>query len=526
MRMQTAAPPAPPNAPSDWTSAVHGNCFSNLQRLGLWAGGTIGVAANASPSCHFQPVTRGSLGCGDSPPAIYVLTHGWAPGYRAAVNAEGGNLLWWGSNASVGNTWASNWAWSPTSVDFESAPPFPVNQTGALQAIVMLDPKAEALAYSWIDDSATDSGVLNLDEVYESEAYTHINGIRLANALEEAIAPSFWDAPGAILRLVGHSHGSKVVTVAALTLQQRGRKVAHITLLDPPESESTLIVNGANLLGFYLESLQIADPSCACAGGCFVDHYLSYFAVGYSGNGNLQNIVKAALYPFQLYYGDPSNSHGYAATWYAGAAEGANLAGEPPLGLAWPPFPSVYTPALNQTWPGGTSQAGQWQLQPGALNSFDSYSYSTQPLTVSAAGTQADSSGTVTLGPNNGAYSIFHGSYANSEFGDGYGLAIDIDWTGPQAGDYLVVSMESPVEGELEVLLVMDGQSFPSGLTSVAINSNARNLFSSSLDLYVYFLAAGNSNGQVVLSNFRLVEVGSASGALRANRLAAAKRPG
>ena len=135
---------------------------------------------------------------------------------------------------------------------------------------------------------------------------------------------------------------------------------------------------------------------------------------------------------------------------------------------------------------------------------------------------QGDPSTTLILGPTAGpAYSIFQGYYTNPVMGDGYGMAIDIVWTAPQIGDYLVVTMESPELGEQETLLVMDGQSFAAGKTSVAINSVVSSLFS--LSIYLYFIAAkGNTVGQVALSNFRLVEVGSASGYLQSRRLAAA----
>jgi hypothetical protein len=82
--------------------------------------------------------------------------------------------------------------------------------------------------------------------------------------------------------------------------------------------------------------------------------------------------------------------------------------------------------------------------------------------------------------------------------------------------------MESPDLGDQEVLLVFDGQSFPGGQTSVAINCDKSSL-SSALSIYIYFLAAkGNLVGQVDLSNFRFVVVGSDSGFLRSRRLAAA----
>jgi pimeloyl-ACP methyl ester carboxylesterase len=403
-----------------------------------------------------------------------------------------------------------------------------VNTTGVLQSIFEFDPSVVILAYSWIDDSATDSGDLNLDEVYGSEAYTHVNGMRLANALEQAVAPSFWTAPNALLRLIGHSHGSKVATVAALTLQQRGRRVAHLTILDSPESDTPLEVNGANLLGFYLEQMQITNPSSGYGGGPFVDNYASYFGVSYAGTSNLQNVVEVALDPSTLYhFDDVSGRHSYAAAWYGGAAAGAASQSEPPLGVAWPPSPLTYLPALNQSWPTGTNQFSQWNLQAGS-SIHDVFSYDTEALAVSTLGTQGNvqvsSSGTVTFGPAAGswpAYSIFQGSYTNPGSGDGYGIAFDIVWTAPQVGDYFVVTMEERgLTGAQEVLLVMDGQSFPAGQTSVAINDGA---YGSSLLIYMYFAAApGNTYGQISVSNFSLVEVGDASGYLRVKRLAEA----
>jgi hypothetical protein len=472
---------------------VHGNCFTNIQRLGRWVGGTTVVPSGTDPSPYFRPVTPASLGGGPTPPSIYVLAHGWAPGYRDAVNAQGGDLLWWGPDASANGVWASDWAWSPATAPL--TPPFPINPTGVLP------------------------------EVYESEAYTHVNGMRLANALQEAIAPSFWTMPTGILRLIGHSHGSRVATVAAMTLQHAGRRVAHLTILDAPESEATLEVNGANLLGFYLEQMQIADPSYDCAGGAFVDNYASFFGVGYAGTPNLASVVEVALDPSKLYGPLDSNRHSYAATWYGGAARGAASQGEPALGLAWPPPPADYLPALNQKWPTGTNQASQWNLQPGT-SIQDTFSYTTQPLAVTTTHTQGnvrgDPSTTLILGPTAGpAFSSFKGSYYNAWDGEGYGLALDLVWTAPQDGDYLVVTMESRGVGWQETLLVMDGRSAAAGKTSVAITSSAGSIWS--LPIYVFFLAAkGNTIGQVALSNFRLVEVRSASGNLRTRRLAAA----
>jgi hypothetical protein len=133
---------------------------------------------------------------------------------------------------------------------------------------------------------------------------------------------------------------------------------------------------------------------------------------------------------------------------------------------------------------------------------------------------QGDPSTKLIFGANNGAYSLYVGSYDNTLLSDNYGIAIDILWTSPRVGEYLVVTMESPDLHLQEVLLVIDGQSAPVGKTSVAINSNARDWIGS-IDIYVFFYAVpGNTTGQVVMSNFRFVNVTSASGYLQAKRLA------
>jgi hypothetical protein len=518
-----SAPPAPPNGPSDWSTAVRGNAFSNIERLGQWVGGTMLPSYN-DPSTSFASVAAGSLGAGTTPPTIYVLIHGWAPTYRSIVDKYNGDVLWWGANAALGGVWTSDWAWLPS-----SAPSVPINFLGVLQSIVKQDPNAIVLAYSWIDDSATEKGFDGYQDVYQSEAYTHVNGLRLADALEQAIAPSFWNAQTGLLRLIGHSHGSKVATVAALTLQRRGRRVAHLTILDSPESTTPLEANGANLLGFYLDQLQIENPSYSCAAGAFVDNYASYFGVAYQGGGDIGNIVEVALQPSELYFADPGDEHAYAATWYGGAAIGAAQSDEPPLGLAWPPAPDPFQPSLNQNWPGGANPYSQWNLQAGP-SIGTTYAYSTQALPIALV----DFGGNVRFDPNGGgrvylwpapgqypAFSYFEGSYDNSDFGDGYGLAFDLQWIAPQPGDYLVVTAESPVLGDQEVILVIDGASAPLGATTIATSSKAGG---DGLSFYVYFLAAANNTtGRIALSNFRLVEVTDPTGALRARRIAAAE---
>jgi len=323
-----------------------------------------------------------------------------------------------------------------------------------------------------------------------------------------------------------------VVSVAALTLQQRGLPVSKLSILDSPEGETTLAGNGANLLGFYLRQLLLA-PAPKGKSGVFVDNYVSYYGECYSLDPALASIVDVALQPSELFTCtiDPGDCHTYAAAWYAGAAAGGQSQGEGPLGLAWLSSPANYSPALNQNWPTAVDEANQWNLQAGDPIQ-DASSYATTPLVVTAVSQQGSVSGDpskqLLFGSSKGApggYSIFQGSYVNWTGGDGYGLAIDIAWSGAQPGDYLVVVMDSPAEYEPETLLVIDGASAPPLYTSVAVCSFASTLSSFlPLTLSIYFYATGaTSKSQVSLANFRLVEVYSdAAQTLQSRRVARA----
>jgi len=523
----TPAPPRPSGATSNWIDAVHGNCFSNIQRLGRWKGGAdTKVPSGADPSPYFSQVGRGEL----RPAAvssIVVVIHGWAPGYRDAVKRHDGQLLWWDEGAHADGAWTSDWAWSPfAAVGFTDT--LKVNETGMLQSIAAIDPHAAVLAYSWLDDSATDA--FEWDEAYESEAYAHVNGIRLANALWDAIEDTaYWNGS---LHLIGHSHGAKVATVAALALQHRGCPVLRLTLLDSPEHKDARRNNAANFLGFYLDEMHIGEPSPEGDCGAFADNYVSYFGVAYAGRKRIKNIVEVGLKPEEVMkFDDYSNFHAYAAAWYGGAAAGAKSNGELPLGLAWPPPRQPYVPALNQNWPGGISQRSQWKLNAGRFI-HATFSYTTKPMTMMTTAMK----GNVRGNPSDGliftssgpypTYSIFEGSYHNSFFSNHYGIAFDLVWTAPQVGDYLVVTMEPVVGGEDLVLLVIDGQSNPGGRTSVAINSYAASL--GALSLRIYFLAAPATNALVkvlAISNFRFVDIESATFDLSAQRREGIAKP-
>ncbi len=510
----TPPPPVPSEGSTDWGAAVHPNCFDNLARLGLWVGGTLPVATDQSPSRYFQAMADAQVGAepNDDEFHVYVLAHGWAPGWRAVVDAEGGRLRWWDDNAHSGGIWASNWAWCPFSgVD----PALPVNPTGLLQSIKAFDPKSWVFAYSWIDDSATDGSWYDLGEVYQSEAYTQINGIRLANALLRMLVPQFWTNPKNRLHLIGHSHGSKVVTVAALTLQNLGLPVARLTILDAPESKATEVGNGANFLGFFLEQMAIADPTKPGSAGTFIDNYPSYFGVAYGGSRRLANVVDVALDPSKIYdEDDPGDKHSYAAAWYGASAAAAQTYRLPSLGLAWPPPLTPFQPALLQTWPGGTTFRSQWPLQTGSPPYL--FLYSAPALSIDTLATSGNVTGSPASGLVFGApvspqtYSMFQGGYMNGAKSGGYGLAFDLTWDGATDGDYLVITGESGEERIQEVTVVLDGKSHPFRTYSLTLAADASNVPYFDLWFFIfYFPAAGNQAGQVTVGNFRRVVVSS-----------------
>ncbi len=89
--------------------------------------------------------------------------------------------------------------------------------------------------------SGTNLGALLQQNLFagQSESYTQQNGLVMSQAIKQALAPNFFtygshDGNG-LIQIMGHSHGSKVATIAALALQQANVPVAQLTLLESPE---------------------------------------------------------------------------------------------------------------------------------------------------------------------------------------------------------------------------------------------------------------------------------------------------
>ena len=238
----------------------------------------------------------------------------------------------------------------------------PAANTGLAQAIAERsfsctgapeDPNAVLLAYSWIDDSATPDWDFLHFQVPEdadlSEARTTLNGLRLASALETALGSS--TAAAAEIQLIGHSHGSKVATVAAGALAGAGYPLRQLTILDSPEASGSVQGEGvvadgaANFNWFFLQDLTLNRQTASAP---FVDNYISYFDAPYGGitsNGtvtlpaDLNQVVDVSLYPDSIDVIDLGDKHSYAAWWYTGSGD-PTLNGNQPSGVGqyWSPM--------------------------------------------------------------------------------------------------------------------------------------------------------------------------------------------
>ncbi len=129
---------------------------------------------------------------------VYVIAHGWMPGYNDWVDtAEShGNLpLSWQTWQGPNTAYAPSTPWLYDTGE-TGDPEFTINEKGLAQEILQVDPNATVLAYSWIDESVTKNyGCCIPENGYHSEAYTTMNGMRMAEAIMEALAPNYDTGP-------------------------------------------------------------------------------------------------------------------------------------------------------------------------------------------------------------------------------------------------------------------------------------------------------------------------------------------
>lgn len=218
----------------------------------------------------------------------------------------------------------------------------------------------------------------------QSESYTQLNGLRLASAIQQALAPGFFSPTGeGLIHILGHSHGAKVATVATLALQQTpGMSVAQLTTLESPEAGPFVSLAGItagvhlpafggaqNFLWYYMRQMNLSRTPVAgtrtATNATFIDNYYSKegFGVAFggftglsafgAGADNLTSIVDTELRPEVLYGGfDSSNpfgaqetlfgSHDYPPPWYGQAGlQAPSAPASMQNGLNWSPLLSA-----------------------------------------------------------------------------------------------------------------------------------------------------------------------------------------
>jgi len=375
---------------------------SPIERLGRWDGTT------------FTPVAPGSVASGD----LYVLVHGWAPGYLAAVRRARGPI--------------PLLAWSPRAVNAQGQGMF-TDFLPLAAAIARDDPTATILGFSWLDDAAT---ALSPFDAWKSEARTDLNGQRLAAALGQVLAPGFATDNGRT-HLIGHSHGAKVATVAAIALE---RPPEQLTLLDSPEDALASLPGAANHLDGYLPLLPIGRGP----GRTFVDNYFSITGERYGTFPALEAVVDVRLDPAQ--YGDLTIDnliarHGYPVEWYARSAEDP-AAG---VGFAWSPLigtpPACIACFFRQDWvgpDGEVDRAEELRLQP--VRVTVRRAHERRPLEVRPLRGPSSTlrpNGVVISAPGRRVW-----QFGFDHRGDDIAIEFDVRFTAPGAGAQLAVFLD------------------------------------------------------------------------------------
>jgi pimeloyl-ACP methyl ester carboxylesterase len=375
-------------------------------------------------------------------------------------------LKWWQTTDSTlpdnpGEGPASAWMFHPT---YGPTTDFVVSPEGFAATLAAKDPSAVVIAFSWIDESATDSKF----SAYPSEARTYRNGLRLAQAITEllgldgGVTLGANDAPR--VHILGHSHGTKVATVAAAELRRAGQIVEQLSVLDSPESYLTAKIDANNLLWYYLPDVQ---PGRA-TGTTFVDNTISFFGETYANFPGLGNVVDVSLAPTVL-YGELaiSENHSYAAAWYAGATEA-----DSGYGLGWSPLlhpdvPPTLLAGYRQPWTEPTAET-QFVLTGNPTPDAKTPVFTPGTLTdVTTAGIASFTGGMISLAtsPTSKAANVTGQLDFESS---SYGLVFTFEFSNATAGDQLSVTIGGLID--TYQYFVVDGASAGSDTHSATVS--------------------------------------------------------
>jgi hypothetical protein len=456
---------------------------------------------------------------------IYVIAHGWAPGFATMVEANGtpSNPLKWWQTLDTSLMDSPGTPASPEMFYGSSGDGIQISPSGLAYAITQADPKAIVLAYSWIDNSATDNFGDVPKGAYQSEAYTALNGTRLADALELAL-PGTFHADGGQLHLIGHSHGSKVATVAADVLtatKNSNLAVAHLTILDSPETDSTLVSDSdsANNLWYFLSALNIGRSS----GQTFVDNYISELdkPLGVIQGANpfdtssetsvLQQIVDVNLNGRVLLdFTDVGDLHAYAFNWYGGASLAWAQNPSPNVADQWSPLINPATPATlagsyTQSWSTFTQPQFALKVTSQTNTVTDTPAFNNlafpDPM-LSGGATYNANSGTVNLTENGTGTSSFTGTFVPEK--KLAGISFNYQFGNVGMGDQLVISVDSGYTTAYYVYYVMTGTvaGTTAGIGTLSLSSLAGSSSSYHVEMELKPLT-GSSGASVSITNIQ-----------------------
>jgi hypothetical protein len=437
---------------------------------------------------------------------VYVAVHGWATDYAGVPQLNGtpaNPLKWWRTiDYQQLNTPKTTTLTEPVAAYMflpqagEDAGTTRVSPAGLAWQLLQSDPNAVVLAYSWVDDSATTLPG-------PSESRTTLNGARLARALEQAIPTAPAAAPLG-LHLIGHSHGSKVATVAATLLRQDGRTVNHLTILDSPEQGASVTAfNATNNLWYFLAGLNVDQGRAA--GTTFVDNYSSQldrplgliqgydpFAASVVQVPTLQRVVDVSLNPRPLLPPQPkvtdAFAHRYAPAWYAGGSGVWPGNPAPIVANQWSPLltnPSVPRPVAANSSQSWQNPAGpQFGLAAGTSPNTAKYDPKPSPLTLKPVAPPFAPTptfdGTVTLaggGRGQQVSQAFTFKTPSLAATDSFGIAFNLRFASAELDDQLQITVDTGVAGVPKEVFVMTGRQLANneGIATLALGSLARN---------------------------------------------------
>jgi pimeloyl-ACP methyl ester carboxylesterase len=255
--------PVPMPRPRDVAEESALSALAPVERLGRFDGES------------FEEIELGSI----PPSHLYVLVHGWAPGWGERVRDDP-ELRCWESPSC--EPWMRDLA----------------------RALERADPHAVVVAYSWLDNAATGRFILAQRRAL---AHTELHGRALAEAISITLADDFYERSGRV-HLIGHSYGARVAALAAAGMPELPQQ---ITIFDSPDAPLTHIMGGQTGLTNVLSELPIGRDR----GEVFVDNYISMVGSPYRHEPGLSEVVDVVLVP-PYHAFDYSGRHLYPMRFY------------------------------------------------------------------------------------------------------------------------------------------------------------------------------------------------------------------